>query len=309
VLGVFVAAVLLATIGAIANSNRAGGHPAAAVATATTSPPPTESPTRTPTTTPTATPTWTPVVETFSGDAAVQKGVGAVDALDARLPAGIEVGVAVQDRKTGKIIAGKYADQQFYSASVVKLFLITEILADREAGELPVSDSDISLMQQALSASNDNAMDALWEQFDGPTLISDLISMLHLTGTTAPTDTAQWGETLITARDTITVYDYVLTRLDTSDRGLILDALAAATPDGADGFDQSFGLLDRLLTPAAKAKQGWMSYGPEYLLHTTGLLGSDNRYVVALLTSQPAAAGWDAARTTDNQAIAELLNK
>lgn len=306
-------AAVLATIGVIANSNRAVGHPAA-VSTTTTTPatnPPvtTQPPEPTATLTPTPTPApTTAVVEPFSGDTAVQKGVAAVDALDAQLPAGIEIGVAVQDRKTGKLIAGKYADQQFYSASVVKLFLITEILADREAGELQVSSADISLMKQALSASNDNAMDALWEQYNGPDLIADLISALHLTETTAPTDTAQWGETLITARDTITVYDYVLTRLDASDRSLILDALAVATPDGADGFDQSFGLLDRSLTPAAKAKQGWMSYGTEYFLHTTGLLGSDNRYVVALLTSQPAGSGWDAARTTDDQAIAALLN-
>lgn len=254
-------------------------------------------------------PTPTSVVEPFTGDTAVQSGVAAIDKVDAQLPAGIEIGVAVQDRTTGKVFAGKYADQQFYAASVVKLFLITEILTQREAGQAQVSATDVSLMQRALSASDDNAMDALWEQFDGPALISDLISALDLTETTAPTDTAQWGETLISARDTITVYDYVLTRLDTADRELILDALAAATPSGADGFDQSFGLLDRSLTPAAKAKQGWMSYGPEYLLHTTGLLGSDNRYVVAVLTSQPAAAGWDAARSTDDRAIAELLNK
>lgn len=307
-LSVFVVAVLLATVAAVVRSNRAGGHPAAAPATSIPAATATSTEPQRATPPPTSTPTPTPVVEPFSSESAVQRGVAAVDEFDARLPAGVEIGVAVQDRATGTLFAGKYADQQFYAASVVKLFLVTEILADRESGEVQVSAGDVSLMRRALSASDDNAMDALWEQFNGSDLISDLISALHLTETTAPTDPAQWGETLISARDTITVYDYVLTRLDPSDRELVVGALAAATPDGADGFDQSFGLLDRSLTPYAKAKQGWMSYGPEYLLHTTGLLGSDNRYVVVLLTSQPAAAGWDAARTTDDRAITALLH-
>jgi hypothetical protein len=258
---------------------------------------------------PTATPTPTPAPtsEPFTGDAAVQAGIAAVDRLDARLPASVEVGVAVQDRVTGKLVVGKYGGQQFYSASVAKLFLITELLHEKEAGEIQLTATDSYLMKRALSASDDAAMDSLWETFNGPQTLSELIESLRLTQTTAPTDTGEWGETLTTASDVIAVYDNVLDRLTAADRDFVVGALGAATDSGADGFDQAFGLLVPPRRADVKAKQGWMSYQSKYTLDTTGLLGSDNRYVVALLTTQSAAAGWDSARTVDNEATAALL--
>jgi hypothetical protein len=247
--------------------------------------------------------------EPFSGDAAAQAGVAAVDRLAATLPAGVQVGVAVQDRATGKIFSGQLAAQPYYSASVVKLFLITQLLREKEAGTISLSSTDLYLMRRALSASDDNAMDELWEDFSGPSTLEEFIESLGLTETTAPTDVAQWGETLTTAHDVIMVYDYVLDKLAPADRDFVLDALGSAAPVGADGFDQSFGLLQPPRLATVKAKQGWMSYGSNYMLHTTGLLGSDNRYVIALMTVQPSAAGWDSARGIDNQAIDTLLHR
>lgn len=217
--------------------------------------------------------------------------------------------MAVQDRATGQTFASTLGQQPYYSASVVKLFLIAGILREKEAGALTLSGTDLDLMHRALSASDDNAMNELWEDFNGPSTLEEFIESLNLTETTAPTDIAQWGETLTTAHDVITVYDYVLNILAPPDRDFVLVALGAATADGADGFDQSFGLLQPPRLPTVKAKQGWMDYGPNYMLHTTGLLGSDDRYVIALMTVQPAAAGWDSARAIDNQAIATLLNR
>lgn len=264
-------------------------------------------PTPIPTPSPSSSPTPNPTAEPFASDAAVQAGIAAVDRLDARLPASVQVGVAVQDRATGQLMVGQYGDKQFYSASVVKLFLITELLHEKEAGEIQLTSTDTYLMRRALSASDDAAMDSLWETFNGPQTLTELIDSLHLTETTAPTDTGEWGETLITGRDVIAVYDDVLTRLTSADRDFVVGALGAATDHGADGFDQAFGLLAPPRRADVKAKQGWMSYQSNYTLDTTGLLGSDNRYVVAVLTTQSAAAGWDSARSVDNEAVAALL--
>ena len=275
----------------------------------TTQPATTSTPTRTPTpANPTPAPKAAlPPTEPFTDDAAVQSGVAAVDQLDEELPADVQVGIAVQDRVTGKLIAGKYSSQQYYSASVVKLFLIDEILRQSEAGTIRLTATDRALIKRALSASDDNAMDSLWVTFNGPAALAELITSLKLTETTAPTDTAQWGETTTSAHDVIVVYDDVLDHLTATNRNLVVSSLAAATDAGADGFDQAFGLLVPPRMDTVKAKQGWMSYGPTYLLHTTGLLGSDNRYVVAILTVQSAGAGWDSARTVDNNAVKTLL--
>lgn len=256
---------------------------------------------------PTPSPSPSLTAEPFAGDSAVQAGIAAVDRLDARLPASVQIGVAVQDRASGKLMVGQYGDKQFYSASVVKLFLITELLHQKESGEIQLTSTDTYLMRRALSASDDAAMDSLWETFNGPQTLTELIDSLHLTETTAPTDTGEWGETLVTARDVIAVYDDVLTRLTTADRDFVVGALGAATDNGADGFDQAFGLLAPPRRADVKAKQGWMSYQSNYTLDTTGLLGSDNRYVVAVLTTQSAAAGWDSARSVDNGAVAALF--
>jgi hypothetical protein len=83
------------------------------------------------------------------------------------------------------------------------------------------------------------------------------------------------------------------------DRTLLLDALAATTPTARDGFDQDFGLLAPAIAGRmrATAKQGWMCcFSGGYYLHSAGLLGPDERFVVALLSVQPRARGWGGAR-------------
>lgn len=37
-------------------------------------------------------------------------------------------------------------------------------------------------------------------------------------------------------------------------------------------------------------------FGPDVYLHSAGLVGSDNRFIVALLSRMPREPGWDVAR-------------
>ncbi|MBN9111266.1 MAG: hypothetical protein J0I34_21080 [Pseudonocardia sp.] len=112
---------------------------------------------------------------------------------------------------------------------------------------------------------------------------------------------------MISARDVVAVYDDVLTGLSPASRAVVLDALGAATPEGADGFDQAFGLLDPEQGGGADAKQGWMYLGTDLYLHSTGLVGTDDRFVVAVLTVGPASAGADVGRRVGDQAVAAAL--
>jgi hypothetical protein len=75
----------------------------------------------------------------------------------------------------------------------------------------------------------------------------------------------------------------------------------AAPPTAADGFPQTFGLLAPAVDgpggPGAVAKQGWMCcFSGKYYMHSTGTVGPDHRFIVALLTRLPRAPGWEAAR-------------
>jgi hypothetical protein len=230
-----------------------------------------------------------------SAAAAVKAAVQAVDALDRASP-NTKFGVAVLDRTTGQLAVGAGGATAFYSASVVKLYTVVAILHRVETGSVTLTAADRTNIQRALMASDDQAMDALWEKFGGAQTVAQTISLVGLKDSEPPDDTSEWGETLISARDVVAVYDYVLRSMAPSSRDMIMGALEQAQDTGADGFDQAFGLIAPPRKPDVAAKQGWMWIGSDFWLHSTGVLGADDRYVIAVLSknTQPSAA---AART------------
>ena len=79
--------------------------------------------------------------------------------------------------------------------------------------------------------------------------------------------------------------------------------MAAAPSIANDGFDQAFGLLSADIRegPGTVAKQGWMCcFSQQYYLHSAGIVGPDERFLVVLLTRQPRTVGWDGARREMN---------
>jgi hypothetical protein len=240
----------------------------------------------------------------------------AVNAVDAQQSSTVRLGAAVFDTTSNKLYLGQNGSTQFYCASVLKLFLITALLHDQEQGTVKLSSQDDSYVTRALERSDDNAMDALWEDFSGPQLITEMIQLGHLQDTKLPSDLSQWGETLISPRDVIAVYQYVLHGLSASDRDLVLGDLANAADTGADGFDQAFGLLHDPRVSGVRGKQGWMCYQNFEMLHTTGTLGSDEHYLVAILSRQPQVgdcaptdSGWSAGRDKVTAATQALIKQ
>jgi len=232
--------------------------------------------------------------------------VAAVDAMSAAEAGVLDIGVAVLDRQTGQLDLGAEGATQFYSASVVKLYTVVDILHRVETGQATLTAAQQSNIQRALSVSDDNAMNVLWEQFGGPSTVTELIGLARLQDTRPPSDPGEWGETLLSARDVVAVYQYLLTSLDPGHQQLVLSALASAQGTGADGFDQSFGLLRSPRAAGVAAKQGWMIDGPYEYLHSTGVVGSGNRYVIAVLTKRPASNGYAAGRADVSTAVGDL---
>ncbi len=206
--------------------------------------------------------------------------------------------VAVADLATGEFATGASGTDPMYSASLVKIVLAVDVLQRRRSG-LAVGPEDLALIRRALGPSDDQAMNLLWTRFDGPSAVSRVARQLGLTATRPPADPSQWGESLVSARDMVVLYQHVLTRMPDWERELIMGTLATAPPTAADGFDQAFGLPAAAPDPAVAAKQGWMCCPDERInLHSTGLLGERGRFVVALLSSQPVGRGYDGARET-----------
>lgn len=255
------------------------------------------------TTTPSATPTTT---TTPDQPALAAAAVRAVDRLQID---GVQYGIGILDRRSGQETLGTEGDVGFYAASVIKLYVVVALLHNSELDEVELSADDQDDIRRALELSDDSAMDALWERHDGPTLITEMIRLAGLQDTVPDAEEpGEWGETKISARDILSVWNYAITRLSAADSKLVLDETHDAQDYGADHFYQAFGLLQSPRSATVKAKQGWMIDGSTMILNTTGVLGSDNQYVVAILTKQPSAIGYAAGRAHVNLA-GQLVRK
>ncbi|GAA4841061.1 serine hydrolase [Actinomycetospora corticicola] len=217
---------------------------------------------------------------------------GAVDAGDAAVARDdATVGIAVLDRLTGTLATNDAGAFAFHSASLSKL--LTTV--DAFTGPAEVTESDRQRIVAALGPSDDDAMNALWSRFGGQEGITRVIDALGLQDTAVPDDPSQWGEVRLSPRDVVSVLDFVADGLAPAARDLVLGALAAAPEEGADGFDQAFGLLDPAQRGDARAKQGWLCCLDDRIdLHSAGFPDASERFAVAILSRQP--LGYPAAR-------------
>lgn len=212
-----------------------------------------------------------------------------------------QLAVAVLDRVTGESVAGGRGGEPFFTASLSKVVVAVDVLDRRRLEGLAVTDADLDLLRRALGPSDDNAMNALWSRFDGAGAAGRVSSRLGLTATSSPRDPTQWGEMTVSAADTTRIWEHVLDEMPAVDRDLLVADMQAAPPRARDGFDQAYGLLSPEVDggggPGAVAKQGWMCCfsGISYM-HSAGAVGSDQRFVVALLARVPRSDGWEAAR-------------
>ncbi len=220
----------------------------------------------------------------------------------ARAAAGVEtgakLGAVVFDRTTGTFLVEHNADRPFRSASLVKLLIAVDVLARGSETR------DRSRVARMLALSDDVLASGFWVRSGGAELVARTSARLGLTGVRPPETPGQWGEVVVTPRDVAATYRHVL-GLPAADRDLIVNALTRAPRLAADGFDQHFGIPDGLRGPWA-VKQGWGNNSAAMVLHSTGLVGPDLRYVVVLLTEHPLGAGWQTAASSVTAAAAAL---
>ncbi|MFC5061632.1 serine hydrolase [Actinomycetospora atypica] len=226
----------------------------------------------------------------------------AVDAGDATVTRdGVEVGIAVLDRRTGTLATNDAGASPFNSASLSKVLTVVDALTNGDE----VTDDDRQLMQAALGPSDDDAMNTLWSTSGGSSGITRIVDGLGLQDTTVPDDASQWGEVQLSPRDMASVLRFVVEGLAPADRDFVLTAMSAAPARATDGFDQAFGLLDPERRGPAAAKQGWLCCLDDSVdLHSAGLPDEAGRFVVAIFSQQP--FGYPAARSVLDDASAAV---
>jgi beta-lactamase class A len=199
---------------------------------------------------------------------------------------------------SGAVVAASGAGRTHWTASLAKLFVVQQLLERDEAGTVTLDEGDRLRMQRAVELSDDAAMNALWVEFGGASLVTAAAQEFGLDDTAAPERPGQWGETTTTAADYAAFLASLGAHLSDADLATLTTWMQSTTPTAADGFGQSFGLLSAQADThgAVAAKQGWMCcLDGSRQLHSTGVL-TDGR-VVVLLGEFPEDTTWAAAKT------------
>ena len=222
---------------------------------------------------------------------------------------GADITTVVLDRSTGQRVTNGNG-RGIAIASVVKLFIADDMLLRGP----PLSPDDKKLFESMLRSSDDSAAQVFWDRGGGSAIVTRVAARYGLGGTRPPGN-GRWFNTISTAADLVRYYDMMLSGagglpMDKAD--MIVDNLAQSTPTGIDGmmpggvYPQRFGIPEGLYAEPVAVKQGWMCcIGSDWMHLSTGIIGADHRYVMAIASDQPAGA--DAARATITQAVKTMF--
>ncbi len=221
---------------------------------------------------------------------------------------GAHIETVVLDRNTGQTVTNG-DNSTFPIASVVKLFIADDLLLQESKGQTTLSPADRKSLEVMLRSSDDSAAQNFWNRSGGNAVITRVVARYGLTGTTAPYN-GHWDVTTSTARDLVRYYDMLLNGsggLPPEQANVIMSNLAQSTPTGNDGYPQRFGIPEGLYAEPVAVKQGWFCCwsGANQLHVSTGVIGPDRRYVMAISSLEPDDDA--AARTTITQAVKTMF--
>ena len=222
---------------------------------------------------------------------------------------GADLTTVVLDRSTGQRVTNGNG-RGIAIASVVKLFIADDMLLRGP----PLSPDDQKLFESMLRSSDDSAAEVFWNRGGRGAIITRVAGRYGLSGTRPPGN-GRWFNTISTAADLVRFYDMMLSGaggLPMEKANMIVDNLAQSSPTGIDGmmpggvYPQRFGIPEGLYAEPVAVKQGWMCcIGSDWMHLSTGIVGSDHRYVMAIGSDQPAGAA--EARATITQAVKTMF--
>jgi hypothetical protein len=222
--------------------------------------------------------------------------------------AGAKISAVVLDRTTDRVISnGDGAPEPI--ASVAKLFIADDLLLQEAKGQTQLSPADRTALDVMLRSSDDDAANAFWNRSGGSAIITRVATRYGLGSTTTPYD-GQWWNTMSTTADLVRYYDMLLDGsggLPPERAQIIISNLAKSTPTGIDGYPQRFGIPEGLYGEQVAVKQGWMCCwnGGNWMHMSTGVVGANRRYVMAIGSMQPTDDS--TARNTITQAVKTMF--
>jgi hypothetical protein len=226
---------------------------------------------------------------------------------------GADITVAVLDRDTGELVTNGRGNT-IAIASVVKLFIADDLLLQVAKGQTQLSPADQQMFDVMLRSSDDSAAETFWNRSGGSAIINRVVARYGL-GSTRPPGNGRWFNTISSAKDLVRYYDMLISGaggLPTPQANMMLNDLAQSTPTAPDGmvpggvYPQRFGIPEGLPGEPVAVKQGWMCcIGADWMHLSTGVIGTDRRYVMAISSMEAADA--TEARATITQAVKTMF--
>lgn len=249
-----------------------------------TSASPTGSPTPTPSVTvsmtPSPSPSPTPSIATPTELAVARKLIASKPGV---------LGIIVFDRQTGKAYREGTTTHPTWTASTIKLAIVTELLEEQRAGSIHLSADDRSDIADILNWSSDDAATRLWNEYGRGGLVSRFQTTYGMTRLTFVAGYKPfWGHMKCTPEDLMHLIKYVMTKLDTADRGYIVNAMQNV------GSIQQWGVWAAGPALHPGTKDGWsleMDNGSKHwVTNAVGFAGPSQRYLVAVMYDLPHAS-------------------
>lgn len=224
-----------------------------------------------------------------------------------------EITVLVLDRNTGQLVSNGNGTT-IAIASVVKLFIADDLLLQEARGQTVLSPEDRENLDVMLRSSDDSAAEVFWYRSGGSAIV-DRVTARYGLGSTRPPSDGRWWNTISTAADLVRYYDMMMNGsggLPAEQANVILSNLAQSTPDAIDGtqpggtYPQRFGIPEGLYREPVAIKQGWMCcIGSDWMHLSTGVIGSDRRFIMVIGSLQPTNAA--TARDTITDAVKTMF--
>jgi hypothetical protein len=194
---------------------------------------------------------------------------------------GVTSAIAVFDERTGRVYTAGDAESFFGSASVMKLFVATKLLATGQLQDPTIEATAYSM----ITRSDDDALNQLLPLVDGTNVVNWVKDYYGIPFLGEPSHKdGCWGNTQISAKGIAFFYHHMTH--DPAVGPWLVDAMHHYQNLGADGTDQTFG-LPQAARGHIGVKQGWghcSSNTDGSIINSTGLIGHD-RFDVAILTN------------------------
>jgi hypothetical protein len=196
------------------------------------------------------------------------------------------LGIVVWDRTTDTYWREGKTDHPTWTASTIKLALVTSLLERERTGAVRLDGPAHQQIAAILDVSSDGAATALWNRYGKDAQVARFQSAYAMKGLTFVEGFPRfWGHMKCTAEDLLALMRYVLTKLHPQDRAYLLGAMRQV------GAIQQWGVWSAGAAQAPGTKNGW-SIEPDggqkhWVTNTVGFAGPGERYAIAAMYDLP----------------------